>query len=81
MAAPTITDVETWRFRLMNAERLLDGQLSGERDEPVLSPAYRALAAGAVERLAIRLVVPLFVGRPDPALARPPTDRIGVIGP
>jgi hypothetical protein len=81
MAARTITDVETWRFRLMNAERLLDGRPQGESDEPVLSPAYRALAADAVGRLAIRLVVPLFIGRPDPALARPPTDRIGVIGP
>jgi hypothetical protein len=36
-----------------------------------LSPAYRILAAPAICDLAVRLAVPLFVGRPDPALARP----------
>jgi hypothetical protein len=36
-----------------------------------LSPAYRMLAAPAIRDLAARLAVPLFVGRPDPALARP----------
>jgi hypothetical protein len=36
-----------------------------------LSPAYRMLAASAIRDLAARLAVPLFVGRPDPALARP----------
>ena len=36
-----------------------------------LAPAYRLLAAPAIRDLAARLVVPLFVGRPDPGLARP----------
>jgi hypothetical protein len=38
---------------------------------PPLSPTYRLLAAPAICDLAIRLAVPLFVGRPDPGLARP----------
>jgi hypothetical protein len=37
----------------------------------VLSPRFRMLAAPAIQALAARLAVPLFVGRPDPALARP----------
>jgi hypothetical protein len=36
-----------------------------------LFPAYRMLAAPAIRDLAARLAVPLFVGRPDPGLARP----------
>jgi hypothetical protein len=36
-----------------------------------LSPTYRMLAPTAIRDLAARLAVPLFVGRPDPALARP----------
>jgi hypothetical protein len=36
-----------------------------------LVPRYRMLAAPAIRELAVRLAVPLFVGRPDPALARP----------
>jgi hypothetical protein len=36
-----------------------------------LSPGYRMLAVPAIRDLAVRLAVPLFVGRPDPALARP----------
>ncbi len=36
-----------------------------------LTPAYRALAGPAIRALAVQLAVPLFVGRPDPGLARP----------
>jgi hypothetical protein len=36
-----------------------------------LTPAYRVLAAPAIGDLAARLAIPLFVGRPDPGLARP----------
>jgi Stage II sporulation protein len=36
-----------------------------------LAPAYRALTGSAIRALAVQLAVPLFVGRPDPALARP----------
>jgi Stage II sporulation protein len=36
-----------------------------------LAPAYRALTGPAIRALAVQLAVPLFVGRPDPALARP----------
>ena len=35
------------------------------------APAYRALTGPAIRALADQLAVPLFVGRPDPALGRP----------
>ena len=44
------------------------------------SPMFRVLAAAAIGDLAIRLAVPLFVGRSDPGLAAPPVELPAVIG-
>jgi hypothetical protein len=43
---------------------------AGETDAE-LSPVYRILAAPAIRALALRLAIPLFVGRPDAGMARP----------
>jgi hypothetical protein len=43
-------------------------------------PAYRQLTAATIEDVAARLVIPLFVGRPDPALTEPPTNLPAIAG-
>jgi hypothetical protein len=71
----------SWWFRLAQADALLDGTPDGVEDDPIPDPLYRQLTADTVERLAVRLVIPLFVGRPDPALAIRPADGPVVQGP
>ncbi|HUG94834.1 MAG TPA: SpoIID/LytB domain-containing protein [Pleomorphomonadaceae bacterium] len=44
------------------------------------SPMFRALAAAAIRDLAVRLAIPLFVGRSDPGLTAPPVDLPTVNG-
>jgi len=44
------------------------------------SATFRVLAAPAIRDLAVRLAVPLFVGRPDPGLNRPPVELPAVAG-
>ncbi|MGH2482916.1 MAG: hypothetical protein ACRDE9_00490, partial [Candidatus Limnocylindria bacterium] len=44
------------------------------------SPMFRALAAAAIRDLALRLAIPLFVGRSDPGMAAPPVELPAVIG-
>jgi hypothetical protein len=41
---------------------------------------FRALAVAAIHDLAVRLAIPLFVGRPDPGLTAPPVDLPTVNG-
>jgi hypothetical protein len=41
---------------------------------------FRALAAAAIRDLAVRLAIPLFVGRSDPGLTAPPVDLPAVNG-
>jgi hypothetical protein len=38
------------------------------------------MAPSAIAEVALQLAVPLFVGRPDPALNRPPVDLPAVSG-
>jgi hypothetical protein len=41
---------------------------------------FRALAAATIRDLAVRLAIPLFVGRSDPGMAAPPVELPAVIG-
>jgi len=41
---------------------------------------FRALAAAVIRDLAVRLAIPLFVGRSDPGTAAPPVELPAVIG-
>jgi hypothetical protein len=81
-ASTAATDVVTWRFRLGRADALLDPARSADEaaGSGVMRPAYRRLAAAAIQDVASRLVISLFVGCPDPALATPPVDRPAVAG-
>jgi hypothetical protein len=81
-ASTTAADDPSWRFRLVRADALLDPVppvvVSNRPDR--FWPAYRPLTAVALEDVAAWLVIPLFVGRPDPALAQPPADLPSVAG-
>jgi hypothetical protein len=44
------------------------------------SPHFRLLAAPAIRDLAVRLAIPLFVGRSDPGLNAPPVELAAVAG-
>ena len=44
------------------------------------TPTFRALAAPAIRDLAVRLAIPLFVGRPDPGMRPPPASLPAVAG-
>lgn len=44
------------------------------------SPTFRLLAVSAIRDLAVRLAIPLFVGRSDPALNAPPAALPAVAG-
>jgi hypothetical protein len=66
-----------WLRRPAASDRFFAGDqrvstAGGSADEARTSPAFQALTAPAITSLAAQLAVPLFVGRPDPAL-RPPT--------
>ena len=74
-----------WFDRPMANQRFFEG-LERVRSSTLTStvsrdlPAFRALRAAAIRQLAVQLAVPLYVGRPDPALARGPGNVRAVSG-
>ncbi|MGH2463200.1 MAG: SpoIID/LytB domain-containing protein [Candidatus Limnocylindria bacterium] len=70
--------------RQAGGHRVLAGEqrasMAAPEPVPHHSPTFRILAAPAIRDLAVRLAIPLFVGRPDPALNRPPVELPAVAG-
>ena len=74
-----------WLRRPAASDRVFAGdeRVSTATHRPALrhsAPAWRALTVPAIRDLAARLAIPLFVGRPDPGLARPPAELPAVAG-
>jgi hypothetical protein len=79
-----LVDPAPWLRRPAASDRVLEGneRVSTAHLVAVAQPAwsYRAMAPSAIAEVALQLAVPLFVGRPDPALNRPPVDLPAVSG-
>jgi len=74
----------TPRRRPAGTDRVFAGEQRGSLAalEPVMhrSPTFRLLTAPAIRDLAVRLAIPLFVGRPDPGLNAPPVELPAIAG-
>jgi len=84
-AGPTAGDGQPWLRRPAASDRVFAGDervstASAPPSATPTSPALRALTAPTIRYLAAQLAVPLFVGRPDPALNPPPVATNPVNG-
>jgi hypothetical protein len=78
-------DPAPWLRRPAASDRFFEGteRVSTAHPAPTAPPpawSYRAMAPSAIAEVAVQLAIPLFVGRPDPALSSAPVDRPAVIG-
>ena len=75
---------EPWLRRPAASDRLFAGDqrvsTAAASTAPNGSPEGRELGASVIHELAFRLVIPLFVGTADPALATAPLDVPAVAG-
>jgi hypothetical protein len=78
-------DPAPWLRRPAASDRLFEGteRVSTAHLAPAAPPpawSYRAMAPSAIAEVAVQLAIPLFIGRPDPALNAPPVDLPAVVG-
>jgi hypothetical protein len=84
-AAPDTSPPAPWLRRPAASDRVFAGDQRVSTAAPIRSathgsPTFRLLAAPAIHGLAVRLAIPLFVGRSDPGLNGPPVALPAVAG-